>query len=373
MAKHLGNSAIARPLLLAVAALCVTAGAAAQDGQPQVQIQAQPQPQPREIRRIGLDVVVTDKSGKAIPGLSAENFSVLDNGQPAKLASFLAVDGAPTSGAPVKPDEATQILILLDTVNSSLTSVAYQREQVDIFLRKNEGKLELPVSIFFFNGDGAKRLAPASRDGNALAAALDKEAPNLRPIPRAQGFYGAVDRIQLSISALSLLAGEEGRTRGRKVLIWLSPGWSLLPRTDSTNDRKQAEAIFQSIVSMSTILRQARVTLYCIDPIRTAGGASLNWYRYQSYLKPVTKINNADLGDLSLQVLAQQSGGEAVGYGSDYLSGQIGTVVSTSSSYYYLSFVTAPTDRKDDFHTLKVTVDKPGLTAHTRAGYYDQP
>jgi len=31
-------------------------------------------------------------------------------------------------------------------------------------------------------------------------------------------------------------------------------------------------------------------------------------------MKPVTKMNNADLGNLSLQVLARQSGGDAVGY-----------------------------------------------------------
>lgn len=371
MKTHAGDSMTTRLFLVMLVAFTPLTNASPQSAPPQ--IQAEPQAQPRADRRIGLDVVVTDKAGKTVPGLAAEDFSVEDNGQPAKLASFMAVDAPASTGATAKPDEATQILILIDTVNSSVTDVGYQREQIETFLRKNEGKLDLPVSLFSFNGDGAKRIAPASRDGNALAAALEKESSNLRPIPRAQGFYGAVARIQLSVSALSTLVQEEGKLRGRKVLIWLSPGWPLLPRTDTTNDAKQATAIFESIISMSTLLRQARVTLDCIDPIRGAGGASLNWYRYEDYMKPVTKMNGANLGNLSLQVLARQSGGDAVGYGSDYLSGQIGTVVSNSDNYYYLSFVTPPTDRKDDYHALKITVKKPGLTVHTRMGYYDQP
>lgn len=382
MRMHSGKTMLAGLFLLMLAGVSPANPVSAQsapapikaDPQAQPDPPAQPESQTAKVnRRIGLDVVVTDTSGKTVAGLAATNFTVLDNGQPAKLASFLAVDAPSSAGTTAKPDEATQILILIDTVNSSLSSVAYQRQEVETFLKKNEGKLDYPVSLFFFNGDGAKRIAPGSNNGMALADALEKESPNLHPIPRAQGFYGAVDRIQLSLGALSSLAQEEGRLKGRKVLIWLSPGWALLPRTDATSDHKQATAVFQSIVSMSTLLRQARVTLYCIDPIRSAGGASLNWYRYESYLKPVSKINNADLGNLSLQVLSRQSGGDAVGFGSDYISGLIGKIVAGEDNYYYLSFVTPPADQKDVFHALKITVDKPGLTVHTRVGYYDQP
>jgi hypothetical protein len=32
-----------------------------------------------------------------------------------------------------------------------------------------------------------------------------------------------------------------------------------------------------------------------------------------------------------------------------------------------------PAKRADEYHSLKITVDKPGLTVYTRSGYYDQP
>ena len=37
---------------------------------------------------VQLDVTVTDQSGSPVPGLKAEDFTLLDNGQPQKLVSF---------------------------------------------------------------------------------------------------------------------------------------------------------------------------------------------------------------------------------------------------------------------------------------------
>ena len=144
-AMHLrvGYERTARLFLPLFVSLWPAAYATAQNAP--AQIQAQPQPQPRINRRIGTDVVVTDKAGKPVSGLSADSFTVLDNGQPAKIISFRAVEASGAETA--KPEESTQILILIDTVNSSLTTVGYQRQQVEIFLRQNGGKLSYPVSL----------------------------------------------------------------------------------------------------------------------------------------------------------------------------------------------------------------------------------
>lgn len=49
---------------------------------------------PDEVRGlINLDVVVTDNSGKPVPGLKPRDFSLLDNGQPQKILYFSAFDG----------------------------------------------------------------------------------------------------------------------------------------------------------------------------------------------------------------------------------------------------------------------------------------
>jgi VWFA-related protein len=323
-------------------------------------------------RQIGLDLVVTGADGKSVAGLKPEDFTVLDNGQPVKLTGFHAANEA-VAMANARPDLGTEVVILIDTVNASLADIGVERDQIGLFLKQNGGRLSNPVSIYIFNGKGAVGVAPASRDGNALATALSAAAPNLHPILRSQGFYGAEEKIELSLNALLSLAVEKGSVPGRKMLLWISPGWPLLERMDAVSIDRLSKTMFNFVVTMSGALRNSRITLSCIDPVRSPGEETLEWFRYESYLKPVTQMRKAEAGHISLQVLARQSGGEALSFGHDYLSGEIATMVANADNYYYLSFDSPPAAHADEYHSLKVTVDKSGLTVHTRNGYYDQP
>src|SRR5271170_4633094 len=83
-------------------------------------------------RRIALDLVVTDKSGKPIPGLQQQDFALLDNKQPAKILSFEAIQGgAATADSPV------EVILLVDEVNSSFSAVSRSREEIEKFLKRN--------------------------------------------------------------------------------------------------------------------------------------------------------------------------------------------------------------------------------------------
>src|SRR5512135_1006764 len=46
-----------------------------------------------EVALIAIPVFVTDKDGKAVPGLTAQDFEVEDAGKPAPIEGFLAVSG----------------------------------------------------------------------------------------------------------------------------------------------------------------------------------------------------------------------------------------------------------------------------------------
>ena len=50
--------------------------------------------------RMTLDVVVTDKSGRPLPGLQQQDFTLLDNKQPQKIVSFHAVEGGTATPDP---------------------------------------------------------------------------------------------------------------------------------------------------------------------------------------------------------------------------------------------------------------------------------
>ena len=136
-------------------------------------------------------------------------------------------------------------------------------------------------------------------------------------------------------------------------------------------DDKQEQRIFRDIVGISTGLRQAGITLYSIDPLAAADFGTRTFY-WQAFLKGVSKPNQAQIGNLALEVIATQSGGLALN-GSNDIAGELQTCVADSAAYYELAFDAPIDDRPDEYHQLEVRVAKPGLKARTRQGYYSQP
>jgi len=332
--------------------------------------QNEQQPQPQANRRIGLDVVVTDADGKPVAGLTPQDFTVLDNGKESKIQLFREFRGqeskAGTAGS-------TEVTILFDTVNSSLEDVAHARDQVARFLREDNGKLTYPVELLAFNGNGAESIAAASRDGNALADALDKAKGNLHPIRRSEAFWGEVERLQLSLSTLGNIAQTKAKVPGRKLLFWISPGWPMLVGTQASPTGKELQGFFDAIVAMSNGLRESRVVLYSLDPSRTPGANFYEWNYYKGYVKGVPNSNHAAAADLALQVLANQSGGNVMSYTTKDMWQGIESSVVNADDYYVVACDRPPAQHADEYHSLTITFNKPGLTEHTRGGYYNEP
>ena len=92
----------------------------------------------------------------------------------------------------------------------------------------------------------------------------------------------------------------------------------------------------------------------------------------RSFSRAYTKPNQVQLGDLALQVLAVQSGGLALGSSND-IAAHLQRCIADLESYYEISFDASPADRPNEYHQLDIKIDKPGLAAHTRTGYYSQP
>jgi VWFA-related protein len=315
-----------------------------------------------------LDVMVTDKSGKPVSGLEQKDFTLLDNKQPQKILSFQAVaDAAATADPPV------EAIVLVDTVNTEFTNVAIARKEIEKFLGRSGGALAQPVSLIFFS-DGSATGTISSRDGNAVIADLNQKQLGLRTIGRAQGSFGGFERMQMSLNTLQKLADFEAGMPGRKLVVWISPGWPFLTSgmDQVLESQKQKQWFFDSIVALSDGLRRARITLYNIDPFGTADALSLRATDYKQFLKGVKKAGQSDLGDLALQVLASQSGGLVLNSSND-LAGEIATCAADANRYYVLSFEGLPGDGPNEYHALEIKLDKPGLTVRTRSGYYAQP
>ena len=345
--------------LVLLALLSLTAGLSAQQSGPVSQGPS---------GKIYLDVVVAPKNGQPVTGLQQQDFTILDNKLPVSIDSFQALGAKRTSTSNQAP---TDVMLVIDAVNTDYERIGFERQQIDKFLHVNGGQLAQPTALAVVTDTGTQVQQDFTTDGNALSTALDQYAVGLRSIRRSAGFYGASERLDLSVKALSELAVREGSRPGRKIFAWISPGWPLLSGPEVQLDAKQEEQIFREIVGISTQLLQARITLYSVDPLGTADEGFRTFY-YQSFVKPVTDANKAQLGNLGLQVLATQTGGIVLNSNND-TAALLQKCVADTEAYYELSFIPPAADQPDEYHHLEVRIDKPGLTARTRQGYYAQP
>jgi VWFA-related protein len=341
-----------RSLFFLVPVLCAAAAFAQQDA-----------PAVQPVRgSVSLDVVVTPKSGRPVTGLAQQDFAILDNKVPQNLTSFRAVDGRQ---API------EVILVVDAVNVGYQDVGYERTEIDKFLHTDEGRLTYPTTLAILTDTGAKMRDNFSQDGNGLSDALSQYTVGLRSITRSAGFWGAAERHQVSLEGLRDVVAHVAAYPTRKVLLVISPGWPLLAGLNVRLTEKDQQSIFNKVISVSAQLQQARVTVYNVNSLGVAevGVQSSYWKNFE---KGISKPSQAQPGDLGLQVLAEQSGGLVLSISND-LATRLHDCIADLGAYYELSYAPSPAGQPREYHKIEIRVDKPGLTARTREGYYSQP
>jgi VWFA-related protein len=318
---------------------------------------------------IKLDVMVTDGAGQPVAGLQQQDFTLLDNRKPQPILSFRAVDG--TTGDGTAADPPVQVILLIDMANNLLHNIAYERYQIDKFLKQNDGKLVQPVTLMVLSDQGVQAQPQPSMDGNGVAGGLDRIENSIHTIPVAGG-YDAIERMALSLKALRQIVEVEGQRPGRKLLIWIGPGWPMLENPGYVESDKDRRGQFSAIVELTQQLRESRVTLYSINAIDPGSPAQMRSDYYKNFLKGVTSAKQVDSGALSVPVFAVHSGGRVFQSSGDLIT-LLNGCVAEAKAYYTLGFDPPAAEHVDEYHELAVKVDKPGTTAHTNTGYYAQP
>ena len=128
-----------------------------------------------------------------------------------------------------------------------------------------------------------------------------------------------------------------------------------------------------SIVVASTKLRQARVTLYDVDPNDVVESAGIRVTYSENFLKGVSSPSLALHGDLGLQVLSVQRAAGA--YSTRTMTSQRQSQMRSRTPMVITSFRLKQVRRTTRTSTTRfeIRVDKPGMTARTRTGYYASP
>lgn len=263
------------------------------------------------------NLIVTDAGGHYAHGLKTKDFSVLEDGAPQSINSFLAEE-APFAAA-----------ILIDMSGSMGYKFGLVRAAAASFvdhIRDND-----QVAVYGFNNK----------------VKLFQDFSDLRDISEYIWDAKAEDNTRLYDCANEALEALEKRTEKRKAILLISDGC----------DTTSSKATFNSVMKKALA---SGVTIYSVDLIEESarnGGArdAMELKRGQSEMKEFTL----------------QTGGRYVhSPQGDKLEEAFTDIVEELRNQYTISYYPSNQKRDGRWRVLQVNVARPGLATRTRKGYW---
>ena len=307
-----------------------------------------------DVRVVNLEVVVTDRKGNRIRGLTEKDFELLVDGEPVSIEYFTEIDDGRAlatsgdgAGVPsLEPDEpvGTSYLIFVD----DFSAIQQHRNRV---LTRLERDLDLlgpadRVAVVAYDGRDVTRITDwtSSREGieQALEQARERKALGLMYLA---GLGGKTHRTVLAAAAtLRSLADAPGR----KVMLLLMEYWARRPWTAGASRYMLSQHGYARLVNAANL---AGYSLYPVDlPGLEGGSAERDWHRVLQYLAGETG-GLAMLNSFSKKALAQTA--------------------RDTRSYYWLGFE-PPRNEDDKVHDIRIRVAGPhDLRVRSRENYLD--
>jgi VWFA-related protein len=373
------------------------------------------------------NVIVNDKHGNPITGLSQKDFTILDNGNRQEIRVFAAQTNHPsvpsrTTPLPLgtytnRPEEQTNIpasvtVILLDALNTEPADRALARKQVIRVLQQIQPQEYVAL---YWLGDSLHVLHDFTTDASVLHQVLagyddkpnhgaddsDVADPSLNsPNPSTpagtaseRSVFRAVvdqrianlitrDRVRTTAAALIAVANHLGTRKGRKNLVWVSSSFPVTLGYDKfsldwTNDA--GEDFAADVERAARALTDADIAVYPVDARGLLGSdINANEDDLDAHIGDPTDgdthlpTRGAPETFVTMRLLAERTGGKAF-YGTNDISGAVRQAMNDSRVTYALGYYPAGVKWDGSFHELKVKVAAPGAQVRARTGYYAFP
>jgi VWFA-related protein len=394
-----------RPAL--VLALALTLGSLVAGATSQAPVQT-----PKATFKSGLDlvvvnVVVRDKDGKLVRGLTRDDFVVLEDGKPQTVSSFdfeeientslpsmatTTVLGAIAQPARPAAPASGEIRPALDMRDRRLIVLFYdlgsmQPEEVSRAVQSGRDYVEkkiAPADILAvvslttslavdqdFTADRQALLAALDRlspvEGSTAAATADAEiAPDTGNAFVADdtefNIFNTDRRLDALRSVADVLAGIEQK----KSIIYFSGG--------VTQSGMDNQAAVRALVDRAV---RANVSIYAADTrglaALPAGGdastASVRGTGAFSGRSMSSQRESFSAAQDTLSTIAEDTGGKAF-FDVNEFAEVFDKVVEDTSSYYLLGYTSTNLARDGRFRRIRVTLKQPGLKLEFRSGYY---
>jgi len=331
--------------------------------------------------RITMNVQVTDSSGNPVSDLRAEEFSLYDNHQSRRIVAFHPIDGDAQS-------DATEVLILLDAVNTPAPALDAEKNAIFKYLAENHKPLSVPTAFaLWFNG--RLNSTTPTTDRNAIGRAFVKLTKNVhsnacsvsdptipQKVSASRNTVSASPstcrsvHFKDSIAALDGIAQQQLVSGGRTLLIWMGFGWPTVPNSElNTLSAEQRLSYSHEFTELLHDLRAAQITIYSI-------AAADN--RLQE-LNPGSKTTVARFSSdpspprMAVSEFAQRTGGRSITASAD-IAADLRACIRDAEWYYSIGFNAPPAQNgPGEMHSLEIKVDRPGLQVRTMNSYYTEP
>jgi VWFA-related protein len=323
----------------------------------------------RTARLVVLDVVVTDAKNNVVKDLKREDFHVEEAGQPQTILNFEQA-GEHTPDPQVTIDSTADLdrlaprapvnIILLDEFNTRFEDMAFARYSLKKYLERQPGKLDTPTMLIAVDLQHFTVLRDYTQNKDEILSALDHHFVAF-PWQVHQSAWVS-ERYATAFITLRRVAEAVIGHRGHKNMIWIGRGFPSLDFSNVPIDTQQR--VDNAVQDCVNILRDARVTLYTIDP----AGVMINPGEYG----PDAALDDPFGGNYEFSRLAKATGGRTL-YGRNDVDAEIKTSIQEGRSFYTLTY--RPTNTSQDpqkFRKIVATVDRPGMKVITREGYYLQ-
>ena len=375
----------------------------------------------RSVRRVVVDVVVTDSEGNPVHGLTAKDFLVKEDGQPQQILSFDVHDWAAAYAPPklpqlppntyldlpAKPERGPLYVLLYDLVNTKIEDQATARKQLLEFIAT---KPEGTRFALFVLSDELRLVQGFTDDRQELLSALDPKSPKPH-VPRVflMGRNSGRGDVGMMVSVLNHIADFLDGLSGRKNLIWFSGQFPLTLFPSDDDGQTYQEAIKDTLNTMA----RSQIAIYPVD-VRgvvvtdsyapsgaTPGGGvytgfsqwrppvrvrrkSTRFHRpriAESTRSQVVPHNDAPGPGYSLlnssydtqDEIAHETGGHAF-HSNNGLKESLAQITEMGANYYTLSYSPSNENYNGNLRTIHVELARHGYHLSYRRSYYgDDP
>jgi VWFA-related protein len=365
-----------------------------------------------DVQAVNVEVVVTDRKGRRVTGLTAQDFRLLVDGKPVPLDSFAEIREGRTVAAVAVPNAGesrdmslpadlgagemvgTHYLIFIDEFfsrfslrNEALKAIARDLQTLGpldrVAVVAFDGRRLRVLSNWSEPSSGmATLLREASRRKGYLTAADFSTFEDIRPLHTSDDLVVADNTAQpmqreaaqlANLMIRQVVSAAAGALRsleappGRKVALLLSGGWHFDPRSGEYGVAMENVSIRGGFPILRPLTDAANLLGYTVYPVHLAS-AELPGAIERTTETPAafaaadaSMISSGRAGGLVFS--AEETGGRYLKAGGKHLS----KIAEDTRSYYWLGFSTAESDNRR--RDLKVEVVRDGLEVRSRSSF----